>query len=116
MKQEAVFTEVHTPALGGDVTSVKCSGRWLQLGLTVDDTRGLVLTVDGLDGEDAETLEEWIAPIAAKVGAELLVTDDADSFKKVADNQGLKHQVCKSLSWLLVSSAGLIGPAAPDRM
>ena len=96
MKQEAIFTEVHTPALGGDVTSVKCSGRWLQLGLTVDGTRGLVLTVDGLDGEDAETLEEWIAPIAAKVGAELLVTDDADSFKKVADNQGLKHQVCKS--------------------
>jgi len=96
MKQQKIFTGVRTPVLGGDVTSVKCSGRWLQLGLTVDDTGGLVLTVDGLDGEDAQTLEEWIAPIAAQVEAELLVTDDADGFKKVADNVGLKHQVCKS--------------------
>jgi len=96
MKQQKIFTGVRTPVLGGDVTSVKCSGRWLQLGLTVDDTGGLVLTVDGLDGEDAQTLEAWIAPIAAQVEAELLVTDDADGFKKVADNVGLKHQVCKS--------------------
>jgi len=30
------------------------------------------------------------------VGAELLVTDDADAFKQVADDLGLPHQVCKS--------------------
>ena len=96
MKRGEVFKGVRTPALGGDVTSVKCSGKWLQLGLAVDDTTGLVLTVDGLSSEDAQTLEEWIAPIAAQVEAELLVTDDADSFKRVADQQGLKHQVCKS--------------------
>ncbi len=29
-------------------------------------------------------------------GAELLVTDDADAFKQVADDLGLPHQVCKS--------------------
>jgi hypothetical protein len=34
------------------------------LGLTVDDVSGLVLTVDGLSGEDAATLEEWMGPIA----------------------------------------------------
>lgn len=96
MKREAIFTEVRAPALGADVTSVKCSGRWLHLGFTVDDTTGLVLTLDGLTGEDAQTLEAWIAPIVAELGVELLVTDDADSFKKVADNQGLMHQVCKS--------------------
>jgi hypothetical protein len=30
------------------------------------------------------------------VGAELLVTDDADALKEVADEPGLEHQVCKS--------------------
>jgi transposase-like protein len=96
MKREAVFTGVRVSALGADVTSVRCAGKWLPLGLSVDGTKGLVLTVDGLDGEDAQTLERWIAPIVTKVGAELLITDDADAFKKVADNQGLMHQVCKS--------------------
>jgi hypothetical protein len=90
-----VFEDVQTPALGGDVTSVRCNGEWLQLGLTVDDTTGLALTVDALAGEDAETLQAWMEPIVAAVGAEILVTDDADSFKRVADETGRDHQVCK---------------------
>lgn len=66
------------------------------MGLTVDDTTGLVLTIDGLPGEDAETLKTWLAPIAKAVGAELAVTDDADAFKTVVDGLGLDHQVCRS--------------------
>jgi transposase-like protein len=96
MKRRAVFAGIRTPALGGDVTSVKCKGEWLPLGLAVDDTTGLVLTVDRLTAEDAGTLKEWLEPIAQAVEAELLVTDDADSFKTVADELGLEHQVCKS--------------------
>jgi hypothetical protein len=96
MKRDQVFERVRTPALGGDVTSVKVKGQWYPLGLTVDDTSGLVLTVEGLSGEDAATLEEWMGPIAEAVGAEILVTDDADAFKTVADNLGRDHQVCKS--------------------
>ena len=96
MKRDAIFTGVQTPALGGDVTSVKCLGKWLHLGIAVDDITGWVLSIDELTGEDAETLEAWMAPVIAAVGAELLVTDDADSLKRVADNQALKHQVCKS--------------------
>jgi transposase-like protein len=87
MKRHEVFAGIRTPALGGDVTSVKCKGEWLPLGLSVDDTTGLVLTVDQLTAEDADTLKGWLA--------KLLVTDDADSFKTVADQLGLEHQVCK---------------------
>jgi hypothetical protein len=96
MKRDQVFEHIRTPALGGDLTSVKVKGQWYPLGLTVDDTSGLVLTVEGLSGEDAATLEEWMGPIAETVGAEILVTDDADAFKTVADNLGRDHQVCKS--------------------
>jgi hypothetical protein len=62
----------------------------------VDDTTGLVLTVDELSAEDAETLKEWLTPVAEAVGSEILVTDDADAFKTVADELGIDHQVCKS--------------------
>ena len=96
LKRDEVFGKLRTPALGGDLTSVKCNGEWLPLGLTVDDTTGLVLTVDELSAEDAETLKEWIEPIAKAVEAEILVSDDADSFKTVTKDLGLAHQVCKS--------------------
>ena len=96
LKRNEVFAGIRTPALGGDLTSVKCNGEWLQLGLAVDDTSGLVLTIDELSAEDAETIKEWLEPIAKAVAAELLVSDDADTFKTVADELGLDHQVCKS--------------------
>ena len=96
MKRREVFAGLRTPALGGDMTSVKCRGEWLTLGLAVDDTTGLVLTVDELEAEDAETLKEWLEPVAEAVGAEILVSDDADALKAVADGLELEHQVCKS--------------------
>jgi hypothetical protein len=96
MERREVFDGLRTPALGGDLTSVKCHGEWLQIGLAVDDLTGLVLTVDKLPAEDAEALKEWLQPVAEAVEAELLVTDDADGFKAVADELGLEHQVCKS--------------------
>ena len=96
LKREGVFRGVQTPALGSDVTCVRCRGQWLPLGVTVDDVTGWVLTVDGLAGEDAQALKVWIAPMVEAVGAEVLVTDDADAFKQVADEIGLEQQVCKS--------------------
>jgi hypothetical protein len=54
------------------------------------------LTIDELGAEDTQTLKEWMEPIAKSVGAEILVTDDADALKTVADELGLEHQVCKS--------------------
>ena len=85
MKRRAVFAGIRAPALGGDITSVKCKGEWLPLGLSVDDTTGLVLTVGALSAEDAATLKEWLEPIAQAVDAVLLVSGDADAFQSVAD-------------------------------
>lgn len=96
LKRAQVFSQVKTPVLGADVTSVKCNGQWLPLGLSVDDLTGIVLSVDQLPAEDAVTLKAWLEPIAEAVEAEVLVSDDADGFKTVADELGLDHQVCKS--------------------
>ncbi len=96
LKRDHVFAGVKTPALGGDLTSVKCKGEWLPLGITVDSISGLALTIDALPAEDIKALKEWIEPIAKSVGAQVLVTDDADGFKTVADEVGVQHQVCKA--------------------
>ena len=96
MKRTEIMTGYQTRALGADLTSVKCKGKWLPIGVMVDPISGLVLSIDHLSGEDAQTLQEWIEPIADLVGARTLVTDDADAFKQAADQCGLDQQVCKS--------------------
>jgi hypothetical protein len=90
-----VFAGVRAPALGGDLTSVKCKGEWLPLDITVDAISGLALTIDTLTAEDSKMLKDWIEPIATSVGATVLVTDDANGFKTVADEVGVQHQVCQ---------------------
>jgi hypothetical protein len=82
-------------ALGADLTSVKCKGEWLTVGVTTDALAGTTLTIDILDNGEADTLQTWVQEVATAVQAEVLVTDDADGFKTAADANGLKHQVCK---------------------
>lgn len=68
--------------VGGDPTSVRCSGTDVVIGVTVDDQR-------------TETLYEWLQPILDLVGAQALTTDDAEGFKEVADRAGVAHQICR---------------------
>lgn len=96
LKREQVFEGIKTSAVGSDLTSVKCKGKWLPLGITVDAISGLALSIDALSGEDMQALKEWVEPIAQQVGAQVLVTDDADGFKTVADEIGVQHQLCKA--------------------
>ena len=96
MQQANLLHGYRTSALGADLTSVKCKGKWLPVGVTVDAITGLTLSIDQLSGEDAQTLSAWLAPIIEAVDARVLVTDDADALKTAADQNGVYHQVCKS--------------------
>jgi transposase-like protein len=96
MKQASLLQGYRTSALGADLTSVKCKGKWLPLGITVDAITGMTLSIDKLSAEDAQTLREWLKPIIETVDARVLVTDDADALKTAADQNGVHHQVCKS--------------------
>jgi transposase-like protein len=96
LKRSQIVDGYRTHAIGGDLTYVRCNGKWLSLGVVVDPIQGLVLSIDHLEGEDAQTLQAWIEPIADQVGAQVLVSDDADAFKQIADQSGLDQQVCKS--------------------
>jgi len=96
MKGTEIISGYRTRDIGADLTGVKCKGKWLPIGVIVDPLNGMVLSIDHLSGEDAQTLQKWIEPIADKVGAYALVTDDADAFKQASDKSGLDQQVCKS--------------------
>jgi hypothetical protein len=83
-------------ALGVDLTSVGCRGAWLTVGVRVDAVQGTVLSLDVLPNGETATLAAWVEDLAAVLGAELLVSDDADGFKTAADAAGLNQQVCKA--------------------
>lgn len=83
-------------ALGADLTSVRCAGQWLTVGVSVDTVLGTVLSLDLLPNGEAATLTAWVQDLASVLGAEVLVSDDADGFKTAADEAGLLQQVCKA--------------------
>jgi hypothetical protein len=96
LKREALLSGYKTKAVGADVTSVRCNGQWVTVGIIVDAVNGMVLSIDELPGEDAEQLQVWLEPILDAVDADVVVSDDADAFKNVSDETGRSQQVCKS--------------------
>jgi hypothetical protein len=53
------------------VTSVRCNGRWVTVGIAIDAISGIVLSIDELPGEDAEQLKAWLEPILDAVDADI---------------------------------------------
>jgi transposase-like protein len=82
--------------IGADLTRVQCKGQNLVVGVVVDDLSGIELAVDILDDESAETILAWLAKVVDLIGAEVLVTDDADAFKIVTEELELDHQICRA--------------------
>jgi transposase-like protein len=81
--------------VGSDLTQVRCSGENVVVGVAVDAERGLVMDITVLEDEQTETLQRWLQPLLEMAGAEVLITDDANGFKEVADQAGVAHQLCR---------------------
>jgi hypothetical protein len=96
VKREKLLEGSKTKAVGADVSSVRCNGKWVTVGIAVDAINGIVLSIDELAGEDATQLQAWLEPILEAVDADVVVSDDADAFKNVSDESGRAQQVCKS--------------------
>lgn len=54
---------------------------------------------------DGQAFEEWLKPYAEELGAQVLVTDDNESYGVAADGLGLAHQFCVSRTLGSSSSA-----------
>ncbi len=73
-----------------------------------------------IEDESAQTVTRWIRELAESVGAEVLVSDDADALKTVADELGLEHQICRAHVNRnvhgLIASLGTKALEYPDRV
>lgn len=86
---------VKVRVLGADCTHAKEQGQDKVMIQSIDMEKGITLEIEILPGEDERSIVRYIGRMAKLVGAEYLVTDDADAFKTAADAAGLKHQICQ---------------------
>jgi transposase-like protein len=82
--------------IGADGTFLKVKGQQVGIEVVVDDETGELLGLDIAASESAEEIEPFIREIAKQVEAEILISDDFDTYKNIADNADLKHQICQN--------------------
>ncbi len=82
--------------LGLDFTRVKRQGQDKIVAVATAVLTGQPLDFDLVQSESALHAKQWIKDLAHLVGAEILVTDDADGLKTVADALDLQHQICRA--------------------
>jgi transposase-like protein len=80
--------------LGADETVYKVKGRKVLVGFVVDGESGRTLGFEVLFEGDGEAFKEWLEPYAEELGAEVLLTDDNDSYSVAAAGLGVEHQLC----------------------
>jgi len=83
-------------ALSADFTHVKCAGQDRLVAVATAVLTGQPITFDLLETETAFHIERWIRHLAKALGAEVLVTDDADGLKNVAEALGVEQQICRA--------------------
>ena len=81
--------------IGSDGTYINVQGVQVGIQVVVDDKSGELLGLELITSENSPEMVEKLREIAGEVGAEVLVSDDLDSYKEVADELGLDHQICR---------------------
>lgn len=80
--------------MGADETVFKVKGKEVVVGLVVDVQNGRTVGFEVLFEDGGEAFKRWLAPYAEELGAEVLVSDDNDSYGVAAAELGLSHQLC----------------------
>jgi transposase-like protein len=83
-------------ALGIDFTHVKRLGQDTIVAVATSILSGAALDFEILADEKAATVQTWVRGLCASLQVEVLVTDDADALKTVADALGLDQQICRA--------------------
>ncbi len=78
------------------ISHVKVLGQDTIVAVASSILSGAPLYFEIIEDESAATITIWIRALAETVGAEVVVSDDTDAFKTVADELGLDHQICRA--------------------
>lgn len=108
------------PVLSADFTHVNCAGHQRIVAVATAVLTGQPITLDLLETEKTLPIKQWLEETAKMLGAEILVTDDADGLKRVADDLGLQHQICRAHVnrniHALIGELGMQAIEHPDRI
>ena len=80
--------------LGADETVFGIKGREVVVGFVVDGQSGRTLGFEVLFEGDGKAFKEWLEPYARELGAEVVVSDDNDSYGVATAELSLSHQLC----------------------
>lgn len=81
-------------SLGADETVFKVKGKEVVVGFVVDAQSGRTLGFEVLFEGDGRAFRRWLEPYAKELGAEVLISDDNDSYSVAAAELGFSHQLC----------------------
>lgn len=82
--------------LGMDFTHVQRDGQDQIVAVATAILTGEPIDIELIDAEASVRILPWVREIAEEIGAEVVVTDDADALKTVVDALGCQHQVCRA--------------------
>jgi len=93
--RERLRSKMKVRVVAMDFTHVTEQGKDKVVMQTTDARTGLTLEITPLHAEDEHTVTRYVQRIAKLTGCEVIVTDDADTFKTAADAAGVQQQVCQ---------------------
>ena len=82
--------------VSADATYVVCRGQDVTIAVALDALAGDVLDVELVDSESADAMRAFLTQLQAEYGMEVLVSDDQDSYKTLADELGVDHSICRA--------------------
>lgn len=83
-------------AVGADTTFVVCNREQVTIAVGVDALTEAVLEIELVDSESVEALRPFVEELVGTFEVEVLLTDDQDSYKQLADDLALQHAICRA--------------------
>jgi len=81
--------------LGLDGAYVRGWGKKRPVLVAVDLGEGEPVTIGYINEHDPRAVKRWLEPLVKRLGVSVIVTDDLFTYRQVADDLNLAHQVCQ---------------------
>jgi len=94
-QRQVVLGKGERAVIGSDGTYLKVKGQEVGVQVVVDDSNGELLGLEIIVSESTDAVEEVVRAVAEQVQAKVLVSDDLDVYKGVADKLALETQICR---------------------
>ena len=82
--------------VGADTTFVVCNREQVTIAVGVDALTQTVLEIELVDSESVESLRPFVEGLVGTFEVEVLLSDDQDSYKQLADDLALQHGICRA--------------------